>query len=96
MPCITALTRMPALKCASCVVIQSDGMPASDGFAEVGLAPSAPWQAAQTCVTICWAFARSGFVAGAWAKARAGRPAAMAQSSVRFMDRLSRVSMPAT
>ena len=41
-PCITGLTRMPALKCVSCRVIYCAGIPARLGFTGVALLPSGP------------------------------------------------------
>src|SRR5512137_1753938 len=89
-PCMTGLTRMPALKCASCRVIYSAGMPARLGFTGVGLLPSMPWQATQTDLTMACAFARSGLAGGLWARAPATYDAltTAASSNMRFIGEL--------
>ncbi len=63
MPCMTGLTRMPALKCCNCRLIYSAPWPARFGFTGTALFPSAPWQAAQIVSAVCFALARSGLTA---------------------------------
>ena len=78
----------PRLEVRSCRVIYSAGCPARFGFTGVALLPSAPWQAAQTSLTMVWALRGRAWPAGpapgpAAAGQRAGdaRPAATCVSS---------------
>ncbi len=89
-PCITGLTRIPALKWESCRVIYSAGIPAIFGFTGVGLLPSMPWQAEHTCLTIASALARSGLAGGVWARTAAGHAVTTtaASSNERFIREL--------
>ena len=107
-PCITGLTRIPALKWVNCRVIYSAGCPARLGLTGVALLPSVPWHAEQTSFTIVCALARSGFAGGACGeRGRRGqacrrlRPAATSVSSgdssksaARHAGEVSGVSFP--
>src|SRR5689334_10714763 len=81
MPAMIGLGRVPSLKCASCRLIYSACWPARFGFAGLTLLPSAPWQAAQTVLTIFCALARSGLAPGASADAHGAPTTAQVATS---------------
>ena len=77
-PAMIGLGRAPDLNAASCAAMYSACCPARCGLAGAVLVPSAPWQAAQTVVAIC--FPRSISTFGA-AGAVSAAPATLAYTS---------------
>src|SRR6185295_6187853 len=82
---LSALFPAAGLKLASCFSRYSGIWLASFGLAEVGLLPSAPWQAAQILLAMLWPFAESALAAGSAAASGPEQIAKLNRAKARFM-----------
>src|SRR5258707_12614325 len=81
----SALFRAAGLKLASCFCRYSGIWLASFGLTDVGLLPSAPWQAAQTLLAMLCPLAASAPAAGSAAAIGPAQTAKLKSAQARFM-----------